>query len=71
YFNTDPHGNDVVIFNGVADGDEKSLDPTDAAAYLFKYRSGIEGLGMSPESFANDYSRVITVDLTKVRGWIG
>ncbi len=68
-FNSNEGGDDIVIFNGVANVAEKSLDPMDAAAYLIKYRAGIERLGSTPEQFASEYSRVITIDLQKLRGF--
>lgn len=69
-FNSSSSGDDVVIFNGIADAEEKSLDPMDAAAFLIKYRDGIERLGSTPEEFAADYSRVISIDLHKLRGFL-
>lgn len=69
-FNSSLSGDDVMIFNGIADAEEKSLDPMDAAAFLIKYRDGIERLGSTPEKFAAEYSRVITIDLHKLRGFV-
>jgi PPOX class probable F420-dependent enzyme len=69
HFDTDPNGNDVIIFHGTAavDGDAPPADRN--GPYLEKYRAGIADIEMTPESFAAGYSTPIRVRLEKVRGF--
>jgi PPOX class probable F420-dependent enzyme len=69
-FNSAADGADIVVFNGTADANEKPLDPNAAAAFLVKYREGIEQLGSTPEKFAAEFSRVVTIELDKLRGYL-
>jgi PPOX class probable F420-dependent enzyme len=68
-FNTSPQGDDVVVFTGDATINDSrshaSLDPT----YLAKYRSEIQSIGMTPESFFQTYSVIIRVTPTRLRGF--
>ena len=70
-FDAGEHGEDVVVFNGIADATEKDISPEQATAYLIKYRQGIETLGLTPESMIAQYSRAIEIELTKLRGFVG
>jgi PPOX class probable F420-dependent enzyme len=69
-FNTDETGDkDVIVFVGTA-----AIDPTvppahKVRAYFRKYRTGIEGLRMTPEQFSREYSVAIRVTPTALRGW--
>lgn len=69
HFNTTADGGDVVIFHGSAAADPAAPAPHEHAAYLEKYRAGIGHIGMTPESFAEEYSAAIRVRLEKVRGF--
>jgi PPOX class probable F420-dependent enzyme len=68
-FNSDVHGDDMIIFSGEA------RIVTDVAAanqhpvYLEKYRASIQRIGMTPETFAPSYSVALRVMPTKVRGF--
>jgi PPOX class probable F420-dependent enzyme len=67
-FNSDDNGGDIAVLAGVA---EQALDAPAANehdAYLAKYRDGITGIGMNPESFATAYSVPLRIRLGKVRG---
>ncbi len=69
HFNTDAHGEDVIVFAGTA-----WLDPDATAlhalpAYLAKYGDQIPGIGMTPEQMAATYSQAIRVRLEKARGF--
>jgi PPOX class probable F420-dependent enzyme len=70
HFNTDATSDkDVIILVGMA-----AIDPTmppahKVRAYLRKYRTGIEELGMTPEQFSAEYSVAIRVTPTTLRGW--
>jgi PPOX class probable F420-dependent enzyme len=60
---------DVIVFIGRAEIDPGAPPAHKVPAYIEKYESGIEGLGMTPEGFSQDYSLAIRVKPTKVRGW--
>lgn len=68
-FNTDEHGNDVVIFEGAAVLDESANPSHEHPKYLEKYHKGILSLGMTDESFSEAYSVPIRVILQKLRGF--
>lgn len=68
-FNATSSGGDVVIFTGEARADSDAPAANDLPAYIEKYGDGIEGLGMTPESFAADYSVPVRVKLTRLRGF--
>ena len=56
-------GNSKVALN--LDGDGRGGD---IAAYIEKYRENIARIGMTPESFAADYSVAVRVTPTNLRG---
>ncbi len=67
-FNSDAGGGNVVILTGTA---EIVADAPPVAAhttYLAKYGEAITRIGMTPDSFADDYSTVIRVTPNKLRG---
>ncbi len=68
-FNATPSGGDVVIFTGEARIDREGPAATDVPAYIEKYDTSISGLGMTPESFANEYSVPVRVKLARLRGF--
>lgn len=64
----DGHGGDIILLTG-----EARLDPVAPAtiaipAYLTKYATEIERIGMTPESFAQTYSAALRMTPTKLRG---
>src|SRR5512136_305445 len=60
HFNTDATGDkDVIIFVGTAAIDTTAPPAHKVRAYLRKYRTGIEALGMTPEQFSREYSVAI------------
>jgi PPOX class probable F420-dependent enzyme len=70
HFNTDEKADeDVIVFLGVAEIDTHSSPPHEIPAYFEKYASGMEELGMTPETFSEEYSLAIRVRPTKLRGW--
>jgi len=70
HFNTDDKADkDVIVFLGVAEIDLNVSPPHEVPAYFEKYESGMEELGMTPETFSKEYSLAIRVKATKLRGW--
>jgi len=70
HFNTDEKADeDVIVFVGMAEIDVDAPPAHEIPAYLEKYRTGIVGLDMTPESFSQEYSLAIRVKPTKLRGW--
>jgi len=68
HFNTDPDGDDVIVFYGAAAVDTAAPSSAAHTAYQEKYRQGIANIGMTPESFAAAYDTAIRVRLERVRG---
>jgi len=70
HFNTDDKANeDVIVFLGAAQIDPGAPPAHQVPAYLEKYKSGMQGLGMTPAAFSREYSVAIRVKPTRVRGW--
>ena len=70
HFNTlDELGEErIIVLSGKAKIDKRSLPANKNSAYLKKYRTGIRGLSMTPEEFANEYSVPIRISPAKLRG---
>ena len=71
-FNSDQHGNQVTILQGEATLSEAQMTAEEVASfgdYVEKYASGIESLKLTPESMLTQYSQLITIAPTKLRGW--
>jgi PPOX class probable F420-dependent enzyme len=67
--NSSPDGDDVLVLRGEAHED-RTIPPADALPeYLAKYREAISGIGMTPESFAADYSVPIRFTPEKITGF--
>ncbi len=69
HLNSDPEADQAVIVEATARlaGDEPPADRQ--PAYLEKYREGIAGIDMTPESFAADYAQPIRAVPTRIRAW--
>ncbi len=65
HLNTDPVGDDVLRIDGTARIDPKHPPANKVAGYLRKYRENIEGIGMTPQSFAEQYHHAIRVRPTR------
>ena len=67
-FGGDGQGGDIVVLSGrahIVDGPP----PRDRhEAYMAKYRSHIERLGMTPDGFLAEYPVMLEVELTRLRG---
>jgi PPOX class probable F420-dependent enzyme len=68
HFDSDEHGDDIIVIAGDARIDPATPPADQIPAYVRKYAAAIERLGMTPESFARDYSAAIRVTPTRVRG---
>jgi len=67
HLNSDESGSNIVIIDGKAAIDQGAPPSDQVPAYIEKYRSGIESLGMTPEGFAQDFSMPIRVIPTGLR----
>lgn len=67
-FNTTRHGDDMVVFHGVAEVVEPSPPADGDEEYIAKYDEGLKSYGATPEEFAADYAQLIRVELTSLRG---
>ena len=65
HLNTDPVGDDVVRIDGTAMIDPKHPPATKVVGYLRKYREHIQGIGMTPQEFAEQYHHAIRVQPTR------
>lgn len=68
-FDTDASGSFVHVLTGDAMIDRSGPRADELPAYIQKYGSGIESLGMTPASFADDYSVLIRIVPERVRGF--
>lgn len=68
HFDGDGQGGNIIVFAGLARVDPTAPLAGSDAAYLEKYAPGIERIGMTPDSFAREYSVAIRVTLDKPRG---
>ena len=67
-FNSDSGGDNIIILTGTAEIATDIPPVTAHASYLAKYGTAITRIGMTPERFAAEYSAVIRVTPTKLRG---
>lgn len=71
-FNTDFHGGQVSIFQGDAalvEDQQTGKDADSFPDYVEKYKDGIESLKLTPESMLDQYSQLIVITPTHLRGW--
>ncbi len=68
-FNTDAHGDDVVVLTGEARIDRHARPAHLRPDYVRKYRTGIRNLGMTPEVFAEEYAVAVRMRPRQLRGW--
>jgi PPOX class probable F420-dependent enzyme len=67
-FRGDGQGGDIVVFSGHAQVAPDAPPANRNEPYITKYGTAIEGLGLTPEQFAERYSTAVQVQLTRVRG---
>lgn len=69
HFNSDEHGDDIVIITGEARISPDTPRADRVPAYLDKYRELIADINQTPESMAADYSVALRITPSKVRGF--
>jgi len=67
--NSDQQGDNMLTMSGTARIDSSLPPAQQIEAYLDKYRNGVRGLGMTPETFGNAYSVPIVITPVLVRYW--
>jgi PPOX class probable F420-dependent enzyme len=67
-FGGDGRGGDIVVLSGRAEIDRGGSGADRDDAYLAKYHADIERIGMTPETFAQEYSLPVRIRVTRVRG---
>lgn len=67
-FDSDGQGGDIIVLSGQAKIDPSTPPATSRPAYIAKYRQGIAGIHMTPETFAATYSVAVLVTPTALRG---
>lgn len=68
HLNSDPEGDDVVVFTGEAAVDRTAPRADELPAYVRKYRKAIGDLEMTAEEFGLEYSVAIRVRPSNLRG---
>ena len=68
HFNCTPNGGDVVILTGDAWVETGAASDILDPAYVDKYAGGIQSIGMTPGTFAQEYSVPIRIKPTSLRG---
>ena len=68
-FNTDEEGGDVGVLIGEARLLQEAPPLARMQAYLKKYAAGIQDIGLTPESMQAEYSAMILVTPTALRGF--
>jgi PPOX class probable F420-dependent enzyme len=69
HLNSDPEGDDVIVFTGEARREADAPPAHEVPGYLRKYRHGIAALEMTPEEFSREYSVALRVTPTALRGF--
>ncbi|MBA3451126.1 MAG: TIGR03667 family PPOX class F420-dependent oxidoreductase [Chloroflexia bacterium] len=68
HFNSDEHGNDVVVITGDARIDAEAPPANSVPAYTEKYADGMQSIGMTPDDFTRAYSVAVRIRPTSLRG---
>ena len=68
-FDGDGDGGDIVVLTGTAAVDGELSAANDNPDYLAKYDDHIARLGMTPETFAREYSVPVRIRLTRLQGY--
>jgi PPOX class probable F420-dependent enzyme len=69
HLNSDPEADQAVIVEAGAHLADDEPPADRQPDYLEKYRDGIAGIDMTPQSFAADYAQPIRAVPTRVRAW--
>jgi len=69
HFDSDEHGDEVIVFTGEARIVPDEPPVKDTPVYAEKYAKGIAGLNMTPQTMGDEYSTAIRVRPDHLRGW--
>lgn len=67
-FNCTSSGGDVIVLTGDASIDAEAPPASAVPAYVQKYTEGMQGIGMTPDAFAQAYSVAVRVRPSSLRG---
>jgi len=67
-FGGDGKGGDIVVLSGRAEVDRSGPSAANDPAYVAKYESELERVGMTPESFAQRFSVPVRIQISAVHG---
>lgn len=67
--NSDEYGEHVAVFTGEFSIESGAPPALNNAAYLEKYREGIQDIKMTPESFSKEYSVALRFHPKHIRSW--
>lgn len=68
HFNGDNNGGHIVVLTGLAALAPDAPPANAIPDYLEKYRAGLLDIGMTPDSFAAEYSAAIRIVPERIRG---
>ena len=68
-FDGDGDGGDIVVLSGTAAVDGELSAANDNPDYIAKYDDHIARLGMTPDTFAREYSVPVRIRLTGLQGY--
>jgi len=69
HFNSDEEGDDIAILSGIATLDPDAPPPNELASYRKRYEVMVSRMGMTWDSFADQYHIPIRITLTGYRRW--
>ncbi len=69
HFNATPSGGDVIVIGGMATIVNEGEVSTPTPDFAARYASGYAGLGLTNDTFAQDYSQLIRVEPSTLRGF--
>lgn len=69
HLDSDGVGGDILAIEGRAAIEPGAPPANQLPTYLEKYRDGIKRIGMTPDSFASDYSEAVRITPERARYW--
>lgn len=68
-FNSSTSGGDVAVFTARAHEDPSGPNASEWDAYVAKYGDAMAGMDYTPEKFLAEYSTLVRIVPTRLRGW--